>query len=110
MATQSEKFIHGMGARGLAFLIFIACFAIIFVNWQSEVETFIASFGAEEASPLVQPVNVERVTEENAELAACLEERVGHVEQMFADGLINEGQKEQFAVRAQALCGNQFQN
>ena len=44
----------------------------------------------------------------NPELDACLQERVGAVDQMRADGVINAGQYEQFRGRAVAFCEWQF--
>ena len=44
----------------------------------------------------------------NPELDACLEERVGAVDQMRADGVINAGQYDQFRARAVGFCENQF--
>ncbi|GGE77376.1 hypothetical protein H1W37_00775 [Stappia taiwanensis] len=42
------------------------------------------------------------------ELAACLAERLGAVEQMRRDGLVSDGQHETFRARAISYCQTQF--
>lgn len=44
----------------------------------------------------------------NAALTACLAERVGAVDQMRADKVINSGQYEAFRARAESYCQTQF--
>ncbi|WP_306027646.1 hypothetical protein [Stappia sp. MMSF_3263] len=44
----------------------------------------------------------------NPALAACLAERVGAVDQMRADKVINSGQYEAFRARAESYCQTQF--
>jgi len=44
----------------------------------------------------------------NPELAACLTERVGAVDQMRSDGVIGDSQYETFRSRAVAYCETQF--
>lgn len=44
----------------------------------------------------------------NPELAACLAERVGAVDKMRADGVVNEVQYDTFRARAEAFCQQQF--
>lgn len=41
---------------------------------------------------------------DNPALAACLERRIGDVDQMLADGLITEPQSISFKTRAEDLC------
>lgn len=45
---------------------------------------------------------------ENPQLAACLKERVGAVEQMRADAVIGDGQYGTFKDRAVSYCQTQF--
>jgi len=44
----------------------------------------------------------------NPELAACLTERVGTVENMRRDGVISDAQFNQFRARAVAFCEGEF--
>lgn len=44
----------------------------------------------------------------NPDYVACLEERLGHVDGMVADGVITSVQAEDFKARATALCAGQF--
>ncbi|WP_417768708.1 hypothetical protein [Stappia sp.] len=44
----------------------------------------------------------------NPALAACLAERVGAVDEMRADKVINSGQYEAFRARAESYCQTQF--
>ena len=46
--------------------------------------------------------------QDNPQLAACLEERIGAVNQMRDDGVINDGQYSAFRARAVAYCETQF--
>ena len=102
--SSSERFIHSPAARLIALGLSVGLFAIIYTNWSDEIQQEIASFSGEEGTPLVHEVGVERVNEDHPELASCLAERVGHVDQMLSDGLISEEQHGTFATRATALC------
>ena len=44
----------------------------------------------------------------NPRLAACLAERVGAVDKMQAEGIVNEAQYAAFRARAEAFCSQQF--
>lgn len=47
---------------------------------------------------------------QNPQLAACLAERVGAVDKMRAEGVVNEMQYGSFRARAEAYCQQQFGN
>lgn len=102
--TEDNRFIHSMSARFLALLIGIAILALIVVTWGEDMKKLAASFTDGKELVLVQPVGEERVKDENPALAACLDERIGDVNQMRDEGVINEEQYQQFSARARALC------
>lgn len=106
-ATGNNRFIHSMAARFLGLVIGVGLLAFMFINWGDEMKHLAASLTDGEKAVLVQPVGQVRVKNDNPGLAACLEERIGHVEQMKADGVINEHQYGQFSGRARALCQEQ---
>lgn len=103
-AATDTRFIHGPIMRLLAAIIGVAIFAFLVTTWGDDMKRLAASFSDGESTPLVQPVGEERITDENPALAACLDERLGHVAQMKAEGVINEHQSQQFAARATSLC------
>lgn len=102
--TADNRFIDGMGARVIAGVIGIGIVAFMVAQWGDEMQQFASSFSAKESTPLIQPIGQERVSEDNPGLKACLEERVGHVNQMKKDGVISEQQFKLFANRAKQLC------
>ncbi|MEM8837005.1 MAG: hypothetical protein AAGE89_02845 [Pseudomonadota bacterium] len=106
----SQSFIHTPAARIIAAVFGIGCFATLFTVWGEDINQEIKSFTDGKPAELVAPINVERVQEENPALQACLEERLGHVTQMIADGVITEKQGESFSARARALCIEQNQS
>ena len=100
-AAEDNRFIHGMGARAIALVIGVGVLGYMFTTWGDEMQALVA---AEDSAPLVTPVGEERVSKPNPALDACLEQRVGHVDQMLKDGVIGEHQHGQFAIRARQLC------
>ena len=110
MAQSSDNFLHTPAARIVALVIGVGMFAIIFGNWSDDIQDTIAALSDGQETEFVAPVNVERVTEANPALEACLEERLGHVEQMQAEGIISDKQAGDFSARATALCTEQHQS
>lgn len=104
VATADNRFINSFGARVVALAIGICLVVFMAMTWGDEMQKFANSFGNEQSTPLVQPVGEERVITQNPALETCLEERVGHVDQMLEDGVINEHQHGQFTSRATSLC------
>lgn len=78
--------------RLLALLLILACVAALAYLHRE------ALFPGEEA-PL---------TAGNPALAACLAERIGAVDRMRAEGIVNEAQYGAFRARAEAFCQQQF--
>lgn len=106
-STQDNRFIHGKAARILIGLIGVLLLGFIFVRWENEVKAFAGSFSGGEDSKVAQQSGSERVSEENPALAACLEERLGHVKKMQEDGVIGDKQAAAFSQRATTLCNAQ---
>lgn len=106
-STHDNRFIHGKFARIITGLIGVLLLGFIFVRWEDELQAFASSFSDGEKTTLVQQPGAERVSEDNPALAACLEERLGHVKQMQEDGVIGDEQAAAFSQRATALCNAQ---
>lgn len=94
MSRQDEKdFADSLAARGIAGLVVLASAAgILAVAWD---DLFPAPVAGIEASG-------------NPELTACLQERVGAVNKMREDGVIDATQYDQFRARAESFCEGQF--
>ena len=87
-----RSFADGPGARIAAVLVILACVAALAYLHR---ETLFVSGESPEAAA-------------NPELAACLAERVGAVDRMQAEGVVNETQYAAFRARAEAFCRQQF--
>ena len=102
--TQSS-FADTKGARILALLIALAIAALLFVNWSDD---FANLFSGKQSSSLPQAQQVPSdAAETNPALAACLEKRIGDVDQMKEDGVLSEAQYAAFRERAESLCRQQ---
>lgn len=109
MASAADnRFIHGFGARLIAFVLGFAILVTMWVKWGDEMQELGAFLTGDAArAPIINQAGKQRVTEQNAALTTCLNERIGHVDQMLKDGVISDTQHEQFAARASALCRSQ---
>lgn len=105
--VTDNRFIHSMGARAFAFAIGLGIFAFMVAKWGDDMKELAASFSDGKKTVILHSAGVERVKNENPALAACLQQRVGDVERMKTEGVINDHQYEQFASRARALCQTQ---
>lgn len=73
--------------------------------WNAWGEDVLALFeDGPEALPIAAQPQIQEQTILNPELEACLEKRVGDVEQMVAEGVITEAQSVSFSQRATELC------
>jgi hypothetical protein len=101
MATATDRsFADTAVARLIALLIAVAIAALFVFNWSDEAEQLLA--GTEPGIPIIeQQVQVRPV---NAGLQNCLEQRVGDVEKMKSEGVINDAQYTSFRQRAEELC------
>ncbi|MEP1444370.1 MAG: hypothetical protein ABJK39_15290 [Hyphomicrobiales bacterium] len=105
--ANDERFLHGIPARFIMGLIGVVCLGFIVTHWNDEVMALTTSSSTDETVQASQASNGERVSEANPALAACLDERLGHVVQMKEDGVISEEQAASFSQRATSLCNVQ---
>jgi len=87
-----RSFVDGPGARVAAMLVILVCGAALAYLHR---EALFASGG----KPIVTG---------NPRLAACLAERLGAVDRMQAEGIVNEAQYADFRARAEAFCQHEF--
>lgn len=99
-AATSKSFADTIFARLIALLLAIGFGAILYLNWGSDFEELFA--GSSPAIPI--SAGIPQVENENAALEACLQQRVGDVDKMKADGIISDSQYAQFRQRAEDLC------
>lgn len=99
-AVHQRGYLDGWVARGIALAIALAIGLYLVFGLGDEL---IASFGnnAEAEGHVVEENDAEFMT---PALRSCLDERVGDVEQMRAEGVLTDAQYEDFRSRAQALC------
>jgi hypothetical protein len=90
---ERQSFADGPVARLIAVLVILVCAATLVYLHR---ETLFHSGGTTETAA------------GNPELAACLAERLGAVDKMRAEGVINEAQYDVFRSRAEAFCQQQF--
>ena len=102
----NRRFLDGWGARVLASLVVVLCvFALGYLNRGSfDLNALLATRGAGDAS--VEAGNNGKPL--NPEFAKCRDERVGQVERMLSEGVINDAKFVQFKERAVATCAGQF--
>lgn len=79
--------------RLVAFVLFLGCVGGGYLYYTGTVEPELTQSDTAPANP---------------ELQACLEQRLGDVTQMQADGVIDDAQAANFAARARDLCLGQF--
>ena len=99
VADRSQSFFDGFVARILAMILAVLIGLFLVTTWSSEFKNL---FTGEASAPMVsadQPAK-----ELNSRLSACLERRVGDVEQMKADGILSDAQYSAFTARAEDLC------
>ncbi|MBA4783680.1 MAG: hypothetical protein H2045_10740 [Rhizobiales bacterium] len=104
MTADDKRFIHSGAARLIALVIGICLIAFMAITWGSRIqETAHALFDGENGQ-IITPVGQQRVKNATPALTACLEQRVGDVEKMKAEGVINDHQYANFSQRARELC------
>lgn len=97
---QERTFLDTPLARLIALALAAAVFWLMWTTWADD---FRALFSPERPGlPIVEAPALPAT--DNPALAECLERRVGDVEQMRADGLIDEAQYTAFRTRAEDLC------
>ena len=99
VADKSQSFFDGFVARILAMILAVIFGLFLVTTWSNEFKNL---FTGEASMPLVsadQPAK-----ELNPSLTACLERRVGDVEQMKTDGFLSDAKYRAFRARAEDLC------
>ena len=106
MAATTGSFADGVIARLIALIIAAVIALFLITEWGDEMKALFSASG--ESAMMSEPAVTEAST--NPALEACLEKRIGDVEQMKADGVINDAQYTEFRARAEALCYAQNTN
>jgi hypothetical protein len=99
-AIEPRSFADTIFARLIALAIAVLIAAILYVNWGKDIRN-LASGNVPALPVLGEQAPVQTV---NPGLQNCLESRVGDVDKMKADGVINDAQYASFRQRAEQLC------
>lgn len=103
-ATSSKgSFADSVFARLIAAALAVGVGVLFYANWSDDLGNFFKQSDA----PSLQAGQVdprEVAKPENTALAACLEQRVGDVDKMKEEGIINDAQYTAFKARASDLC------
>lgn len=99
-ATQTQSFFDGQVARILAMVLAVLIGGFVYLTWPGEIKNLFA--GNPPAIPMM--TKAVPVGEPNADLAACLTQRVGDVERMKEEGILSDAQYASFKSRAGDLC------
>ena len=105
-ATKSTSFADTIFARLIALAIAVAMGVILYRYWADDIRSLTA-----ENTPAIPLLSEQKpALQVNPGLQACLEKRVGDVDKMKADSVINDAQHASFRQRAEALCRAQHPN
>ncbi|MDF1776841.1 MAG: hypothetical protein P1V13_12470 [Rhizobiaceae bacterium] len=99
-AQTSRSFWDTPYARLLALVVAALIAFLLYSNWANDIGKLLSG----DAGPIPIAAKPSPVTETNPALANCLEKRVGDVEQMKQEGIINDAQYASFKARATDLC------
>lgn len=88
-------------ARLIALAIAVGLSWAFWITWSDDVIALIEG-GPDELPLTAQPMPDDGIV--NEALQACLDKRIGDVQQMAADGIISEAQQLAFTQRASDLC------
>lgn len=100
-ATTSNHFIDSALARLIALVLAGLVAYLLYSQWGAEIT------GLLEGRP-IDPLEAKApASEPNPALDECIAQRVGDVERMKSEGIINEAQYESFGARAVNLCNVQ---
>lgn len=92
-AKTRDSFWDGPKARGLALMVIVLCGAFL---------------GYVHREDLLPADDAKTETGLNPEFVKCRNQRIGQVEKMRKDKVINDGQYQAFRARALAFCTAQF--
>lgn len=96
--TATRNVLDTIYARVIALILAGLTALLLFNNWGVEITA------AMQGKPSSNAVAKAPVSEANPALDACLSRRVGHIETMKRDGVINDTQFASFKARAVTLC------
>jgi hypothetical protein len=99
-ASDHRSFIDSILARLIALAIAVLIGVIFFVYWADDIRTLMA--GDEPQIPVFAEQGP--VVGVNPALQDCLDQRVGDVDKMKAEGIVNDAQYASFRQRAEELC------
>jgi hypothetical protein len=97
-ATTTDGFLDGALIRLISLALAILIGWVLWSGWGPEIR---AAF---EGTPVTTVVEKTPAAEANPALDACLETRVGQVDNMKAEGILSDAQYEAFRARAIELC------
>jgi len=99
-ANQPRSFADTGYARLIALAIAVGIGVLFYVYWERDIRALFT----EQAPEIPILAKQQPITGTNPALQACLDERVGDVERMKAEGVINDAQYTTFRQRAEDLC------
>ena len=104
MTEKRERFIDSASARLMSLAFAVALAAAMLIAWGEDMVALVV-----DQPPAIPASSFVEQSSEPANPArdACLKKRLGDVEQMRDDGVINDAQHAQFSGRAVALCESQ---
>ena len=102
--TTQTGFINTNAARILAAALAVFFAVIWFYNYQADFGRLISG---DDGSVQLPESSSQASIDQNPGLAACLEQRIGDVDQMKKDGLLSEDKYASFRARAEQLCAQQ---
>ena len=104
MTTQAERgFLDSIAARLLALCIALGLAIVLVQNYKEDFQRVLS--GEQQTSGL-PTTSTETSPEEAADpaLAECLQQRIGDVDRMKEEGILNDQQFASFRARAEELC------
>ncbi len=105
-ASAPRSFADTIFARLIALAIAVLIAIIFYAYWVDDMRALFAADKQEIPILAEQP----QVNEANTGLQNCLAERVGDVDKMKAEGVINDAQYANFRRHAEELCRAQHPN
>jgi hypothetical protein len=106
-ATAHRSFADGFFARLIALALAVGIGYILYANWGNDIRNVVQ--GDAPKIPVLA-TKAPALGNTNVALQKCLTQRVGDVDKMKADGIVNDGQYTSFRQRAEELCRAQNPN
>ena len=102
--TGPRGFADTIWARLIALAIAVVLCGALWATWSEE---FLALFEGQPADIPLRSLPAPDAGVNNEALQNCLDRRLGDVERMASEGIINDAQKAAFSQRATELCRSQ---